>query len=101
MSDKPQQIPSSDLSNVHICRGIEQNTVTEKEYLVSLSKKERAFLSRRSCSLCSLPLNKIGCSAIYRETGDYCTPTSRINRRKECLKTYKPRRIQINEEADE
>lgn len=62
--------------------------MSEKEQLASLSCNERRFLSRRRCALCEWPLHKPGCRAIFHG----CDEESRIERRKRCLETYKPRR---------
>lgn len=61
--------------------------MTEKEQLASLNRNEKRFLSRRECALCGMPLNKPGCGAIYGQ----CDEETRIERRKRCLETYKPR----------
>ena len=59
----------------------------EKEQLAALTPLQRRYLSRRLCWLCDYPLNRTGCP----EGVDPCTEEVRIERRKCCLKEYKPR----------
>jgi len=62
--------------------------MTHKEYLDSLNKNEKRFLSKYKCAWCDHPLEKDGCS-------DYNTPCSdetRITRFKKCMALYKPRK---------
>jgi hypothetical protein len=61
----------------------------DEEQLKRLNKLERRFLSRRCCAGCDHPLDRTGC-------GTYggmppCTWRGRLRRRRNCLKTYKPR----------
>ena len=59
----------------------------ETDEIRSLSKKERRYLSKRTCALCGMPLDRPGCSAIW----DPCTEKDRRKRRAACLEEYKPR----------
>lgn len=62
--------------------------MNEKEFLSSLSKGEKRYLKKFECAWCEHGLKNPGCSAI----SDSCTEEKRIERRKNCLKNYKPRR---------
>lgn len=63
-------------------------SVNERDQLSSLSKNEKRFLARRVCALCDMPLNRKGCSGIYYQ----CSAETRIQRRINCLKTYRSRK---------
>ena len=65
--------------------------MTETEQLTSLSRLEKRFLSRRICWLCEQQLDLPRCGSMYGDTRQDCTKDIRVERRKECLKTYKPR----------
>lgn len=62
----------------------------EKAQLDSLSKNEKAYLSRRECALCNQKLNLRFCGDFYGQ----CSALIRIEKRIKCLKEYKPRRSQ-------
>ena len=59
----------------------------EIEHLKTLTKNEKRYLSKFECAWCDQPLNRVGCSAVY----SHCSDQTRIDRRKKCLKKYKPR----------
>jgi hypothetical protein len=67
--------------------------MTEKEFFSSLSKGEKRYLARFECAWCGHGLSYTGCSAIYES----CTEETRIQKRKDCLKNYKPRIRKIHE----
>ena len=62
------------------------------EYLNSLTKGEKRFLSKYGCAWCDHSLHRDGCGDTY--SGD-CGDANRIKRAKECLKGYKPRKREI------
>ncbi len=66
--------------------------MTYAEYLKSLTKNQRRYLSRRSCAWCETPLSRADCGAIY----DGCTDKNRIARANRCLKGFKPRAAAVN-----
>lgn len=67
--------------------------MTYTDFLKSLSKNERRFLSKFECAWCDFPLDKDGCSAVVGSGGlsRECSDETRINRAKKCLESYKPR----------
>lgn len=72
-----------------------------EEHLSTLSKLEKLFLSRRMCGFCEQLLNRNSCGSIYCD--NECTDSDIINRRKRCLKTYKPRGLkrELSKEKEE
>lgn len=52
-----------------------------------MTRNEKKFLSRRICSWCDQSLDKDWCAAIFEK----CPDETRIKRREDCLKTYRPR----------
>jgi len=71
-------------------------TITEKQFLANLTKKERRYLSGRICRLCELPIDRKGCLAISTNA---CTEQSRNERRMRCLREYKPRKMKSKENS--
>jgi len=63
-----------------------------KEFLNSLTKNELKYLSRFQCAWCDHRLDRDGCSAMF---GNVCSDETKINRAKECLKGYKPRKKRV------
>ena len=61
--------------------------MTPKEHSATLTKLEKLFLSRRECAWCNQRLDRNSCAAIEEP----CEDSDIINRRKRCLKTYKPK----------
>jgi hypothetical protein len=57
-----------------------------------MNKLEKRFLSRRGCFLCEARLDQDVCGAI----GDRCSKEMMEKRRRDALKTYKPRRPRLN-----
>lgn len=72
---------------IHILREPETPTAKEELQLSILSKNARIYLSKRGCMACEKPLNQKGCGSFY----EACSEQTRIERRKNCLKKYKPR----------
>jgi hypothetical protein len=62
--------------------------MTTKEFLSTLTKNQKRYLSRFGCALCEMPLNSPDCGARYEIE---CTHEKRIKRAKICLENYKPR----------
>ena len=62
--------------------------MTSEDQLKELTKNEKRFLSKRLCAWCEMPLNRIECGALFGE----CSDETRVTRRNNCLKTYKPRK---------
>jgi len=60
--------------------------MTERQQLKALSRNEKQFLYRHLCGWCDQRLDANFCSAIR----DGCNAQVRIERRVECLKSYKP-----------
>ena len=61
--------------------------MNEIEHLKSLTIGEKRYLRRFECMLCGHHLDRPGCSSVYGR----CSDEVIINRRKSCLKNYKPR----------
>ena len=59
-----------------------------KDYLKTLTKGQKRYLSKYECALCDYPLNRDGCGAIHKCLS--CTEQARIERAKDCLQNYKP-----------
>jgi len=55
--------------------------------MADLTKNQRRYLSRFSCSWCEMPLHHKSCGAI----GQQCSEEVRAKRREQCLAGYKPR----------
>ena len=62
--------------------------MNEVEQLKQLNKNEKRFLSCRVCAFCEMSLDREGSGAIF----DKCDEETRIKRRTDALKTYKPRK---------
>lgn len=60
--------------------------MTERQQLKALSRNETKFLHTHLCGWCDQRLDANFCGAIR----DGCNAKVRIERRVECLKTYKP-----------
>ncbi len=79
---------------LHILREPETTTNEEKLQLSNLSKNARIYLSKRGCMACEKSLDKIGCGSFY----EACSEQTRIKRRADCLKEYKPRPHHLTKE---
>lgn len=62
--------------------------MTEQEFLSSLDKHERRYLSCKICGLCEKHLHRPGCGSMWETP---CNHEVQIRRAKDCLKYYKPR----------
>lgn len=80
--------PSVASNGIHILRAPYTATAAEREQLAALDKYQRRYLSRRVCALCEHRLDHVGCGACL---GPPCDEATRVFRRAQCLKQYKPR----------
>lgn len=58
-----------------------------KDFLASLGKNERRYLSRVECALCGIPLNRGHCSSCFIA----CDDETMIKRAESALTSYRPR----------
>lgn len=72
---------------LHISTFPEQTSNKVQVYLNSLDNHQRKYLSRHVCEFCNGYLDSAWCVSIYES----CSEETRINRIKDCLKSYKPR----------
>lgn len=75
------------MTHIHILRPPTTTTEQEREQLGNLDRYQKRYLSRRVCGLCELPLDRVGCGAVY----EACSEVTRLRRRRLCLKKYRPR----------
>lgn len=73
---------------IHILRG---SSISIADYLATLDKYQRRYLSGRCCALCDAPLDHPTCGTVYPGTDFECTKDQMIARLESCLSEYKPR----------
>ena len=73
---------------IHANYNPETTTEREAEQLAKLDKYQKRYLSHRRCGLCEHPLDHKGCGSHY----EACPEGVRIERRRNCLRGYKPRK---------
>jgi hypothetical protein len=68
--------------------------MTDDDFLKSLTKNARRYLSHFACSWCEHQMSRTGCGGIYHR----CDHSIRIERAKRCLLQYRPRKEKTDDQ---